>query len=168
MPSYRLDGREYVIITSSTIKHDLYVRKLLREADLATIHIPPGADTDQVIRDLIDRTVDSGHAVALLAALLLPAHLQVREWTPAIADEIATHIEQIVEPAEKEQVWPLLASALVGFFQRGLVSLTTSRISSIPNPLEDDRDEPGENDQTDGSVTMANGTASFARSPSGT
>ena len=93
------------------------------------------------MEELLDRVILGGYALRLLGGLLLPEGMNPREWTPEVAAGITAHLELLTDREEKNQIRPLVASMLAGFFTSGLASLRTSSASS--SATKGEADEPG-------------------------
>lgn len=127
-----LGGRRFTRMECSTVKHDFWMMAQAREAGLDNVKLPSRKreDVEAAMEALLDRVIFSGKAIVLLAGLLIPEGLEPREWTPKVAEDIAEHLELLTDREDKNQIRPLVASMLSGFFMSGLASLRTSPSSS--------------------------------------
>ena len=128
---FELNGRKFAVIECGTVKHDYWLMKQIREAGIESVDFPADRDMVHMVDALIDRVLASGAAMVLLGGLIMPAEMKVTEWTPAIAAEMTAFLESLTATADKELVRGLVAQAMVGFFRSALVSLRTSRTSSL-------------------------------------
>lgn len=147
MDAELLGGRSFQIITNGPVKHDFYMFDLVRKAGMSDLRVPQDSTPDVFANNVIDRAIASGQAIPLLAGMLLPDGMPITQWTPAVAADVEAHVNALIEPEDKSKVRQLLAMVLIGFFQIGLVSLTTSPTSSMPGGEAPTESEP---DETDG------------------
>lgn len=138
-----LGGRGFVRAQNTTVAHDVWLMGKVRAARLDEIEYDP-AKVSEVVDGLIDRCFESGQVLTLLSGLLLPAGMEPRQWTPAVAQDIEKHLSTLTDKSDKAQIAPLLASMLIFFFQSGISSLRTSRKSSTASPASPGDDEAGD------------------------
>ena len=138
-----LGGRRFQRLEGSTVKHDFWLMAQAREAGLDQVRIASKKreDVEAAMEELLDRVILGGYALRLLGGLLLPDGMNPREWTPEVAAGITAHLELLTDREEKNQIRPLVASMLAGFFTSGLASLRTSGASS--SATKGEADEPG-------------------------
>ena len=138
-----LGGRRFQRLEGSTVKHDFWLMAQAREAGLDQVRIASKKrdDVEAAMEELLDRVILGGYALRLLGGLLLPEGMNPREWTPEVAAGITAHLESLTDREEKNQIRPLVASMLAGFFTSGLASLRTSGASS--SATKGEADEPG-------------------------
>lgn len=127
-----IGGKRYERLSATSIAHDLWLMAKTREAGLDRIQVASmePEDLEAGLDEVIDRVIVSGHALALLAGLMVPEGLKAEDWTPEVPKEIEASLSKITDATKKSQVKPLIASMLAGFFTSGLASLKTSRPSS--------------------------------------
>lgn len=126
MEVVKLGGREFQVIANGPVKFDLYMLALVKKAGIDSINISAGQTTEEFVDALLDQLMRSGMSMEILGAMMAPADLDLRKWTPAVAAESTAFIEELMEPSDKAIVKGMVAQVLIGFFQSGLASLTTS------------------------------------------
>lgn len=125
-----LGGRQFKPISNATLEHDYKVMALLNAAGVRVIEMPEDANPQVFMEQLFANLVLAGSLLALFAHLLLPADLEGKHWTPAIAADIEQHLRSLTDDTDKSTVHQQLAVMLIGFFQNGLVALQIIRSSS--------------------------------------
>jgi len=148
MDAIELNGKRFVRAEETTVRHDFWLMHRIREAGLDQVRIKSRKreDVDIAVEELIDRVVYSDHALILLGGLFLPEGLNPRDWTPEIAEEITKHLEAMTAKEDKEQIKPLIASMISGFFLSGLASLRTFPASSSPEGQKENEETESQND----------------------
>lgn len=148
-----LGGRRFKRLEGSTVKHDFWLMSQARSVGLDRIKIESRKPEvlEAALGDVIDRCIMSGKALILLAGLLLPEDMSPREWTPAVAEEIAEFLSLLTDPSDKNAIRPLVASMLSGFFMSGLASLQISPASSSETEAAEVEPDENDGDRTTGS-----------------
>lgn len=126
MSTIKLNGREYRAIKHSTIEHDFWMMDLIRAAGLDRVILEQDETPQAFAERLLNMVIGTGHAFALLGGLMVPCGNPDIDWTPAMADEIAAHIKLTTDPNEKAEIRNQLVALLIGFFNAGLIVLTSS------------------------------------------
>lgn len=126
----KVGGRALQVFASGTISHDYWLKRQIRLAGIDQIEIDPRRNADDTVAMIVDRVIDSGMAMTILGGLLAPEEMAVKDWTPAVAEEMASFLNALIETEDKTVVRGLVAEVILGFFLNGLVSLRTSRMSS--------------------------------------
>lgn len=129
-----LGGRKLRLLTSANIAHDYWLKKQLHDAGLRHIQVDPTRPAAESCAEILDRAETSGYAMVILGGLLAPAEMKAEDWTPAIAAEMTAHIERLAGAEDQLIVRGMVADAILGFFQAGLVSIRISRMSSKTRP----------------------------------
>jgi len=127
-----LGGRKFQVIANGPVKHDYWMAERVRAAGIDRVNMEPGQTAAAFVDSLLDRLLASGDSLVILGGMIAPAELDLRKWTPGTAAECTAFVEELMDPADKVLVRGLVAQVLVGFFQSGLASLTTSPIASDP------------------------------------
>lgn len=127
---HEFNGRAFVPIGESTIGHDVWFMRQIREAGLDQITIQAGESPVAFSRRLLHETLASGKIFLLLGGLIVPEGTSGLAWEEGIALETADHLETVHEPREKAELQALVIEVLVGFFLDGLASLMISPTSS--------------------------------------
>ncbi len=129
-----LDGRRFVPYFKTSMAHGDWFIPLAMAAGVDKVEIIPDEPVEAYAERMLRAVWPSGKLLDLLGGLLLPEGLDPREWTPAVAADIAKHLRQLVEPDDKEKAHRLLGDMLAGFFRSGSASLKTSPTSSPLTP----------------------------------
>ena len=125
-----LGGRDFEPMTVTTIEHDFWLMSRIRTAGLDALEKGADESPEEFVARILQQIIDSGSAFDVLGGMLIPAQLRPQQWTPAIADETAKFIRELTDPIDKAKVQSQMIAILIGFFEGGLASLTTSRKSS--------------------------------------
>lgn len=125
-----LGGRDFERIQDGPVRQDLFVLQHARHAGLVDAEAAKGEEPDAFAARLLGQVLGSGRAMLLLGGLLIPKGKKATEWTEEMAFETAGHLGGITGADAKAAVYQELASALLGFFLRGLGSWIASRRSS--------------------------------------
>jgi hypothetical protein len=109
--SIPLGGRNFAPLGESTIEHDFYMLARLRRGGLDALVLTPDevAEPDRASARILVEAFESGVAYDLFGGLLVPEGTAPEAWTA---------------------LQGVFASAVIGFFRAGLVSLRTFRSSS--------------------------------------
>lgn len=127
-----LGGREYVRAGVGTVRQDLFVMHHARHSGISAIQ--ENETPESYAARLLDSLLSSNHALLLLGGLLLPAGMKAEDWSEDVAYATAGHLGGIVDPAEKQEVYAEVASALLDFFANGIGSWVASARSSGSAP----------------------------------
>lgn len=128
--THTLGGRLFREPAKSTIAHDAWVMARIRSTGMERLERKPDEAWDDFGVRLTETVLSSGHALDLLAGLLVPAEIGDLQWTPAIAKEIASFLGELSDPADKQAVHVLIGRLVAGFFVEGVLSESLSRVSS--------------------------------------
>ena len=155
---HTLGGRTFLPLRESTVEQDFRFLALVGRARISDVVMQPGERPEAFARRLLDVTIESGVILDLLGCLLVPEELAPQDrdagevWTPEVGQETARFLGQLRDPKDKAEVRGLVLSLLVSFFESGIVSLWTSRTSSVEtipgpgsNPAHPDGMDPGPN-----------------------
>lgn len=145
METVELAGRKFQIIANGPIKHDLWIAERVHASGMDGVTMGKDETPEQFVDALLAKLLASGAAMEFLGGMLAPADLDLRKWTPAIALDMATFVEELIAPEDKALVRGLLAQVVVGFFQSGLAYLRTSPTASAalePSTGADVKREP--------------------------
>lgn len=125
-----LGGRIFVPAKNTTIEHDFWLMGHIRGAGLDNITVREGEAPDEFVLRLLQETINSSRIFLLLGGLLFPDGLAPEAWTPELAEQTAAFLKKLTAPADKAKIQTQVVSALLGFFQTGLLSLMTFPRSS--------------------------------------
>lgn len=138
-----LGGRAFLPLRESTVEQDFRFLALIKRARVDEVVMQPGESPEAFARRLLEVTIESGVILDLLGCLLVPEDLAPGDrdpgevWTSELGRETAQVLGRLHDPKDKAEVRGLVLSLLVSFFESGIVSLSTSRTSSvetIPSP----------------------------------
>lgn len=131
----RIDGRSFRLISDSmTAAQDDYLMGQLRLAGAIDVVALMGSQpSEKKAEELLTRILLSGRAPAILAGCLTEVG---RKWTRKEADRNAEIFAEIIDPAEKHRMRTSIVGFVLGFFESGEGSSTTSPKSSSPNVEE--------------------------------
>lgn len=120
-----LADRQFKHCQNSTIEHDYSTMDRFNAAGLAVLDMQEGATPEQFVTELVSRAVRTGQLFPLLSHLLLPAGMESRDWTPAVAAETEAFLRTLTDPEDKKVVQGQVAGMFASFFQAGLTTLRT-------------------------------------------
>ncbi len=131
-----IDGREFRLISESmSAAQDDYLMGNLRLAGaIDVIALMGSAPTEKRAEELLTRILLSGRAPQILAGCLTEVG---KRWTRAEADRNAELFAEITDPETKQRMRTAIVGFVLGFFESGEGSSTTSPRSSSPNVAED-------------------------------
>ncbi len=162
-----LGGRTFLPVTESTVEQDFRFLALVKQARIDEITMAQGESPEDFARRLLETTIENGVILDLLGCLLVPEDRAPQDrdpgevWTRQMGDETARFLGGLRSPKDKAEVRGLVLSLLVSFFDSGIVSLWTSKMSS-------GEAIPETNNQKTGQAGTAPGPSSFRNSPQGT
>lgn len=131
-----LGGRHFIPVGESTMEHDLRFSACLARAGIDKIVQREDEPVDAFARRLLDTLLAGEEVLEMLGCLMIPeadvpeGQLPGDVWTPELAEQTKTFLGQ-VKGTEKEIIHSLVLSLLISLFERGIVSLWSSRMSSI-------------------------------------
>ncbi len=125
-----LGGRAYAIPTDRSIANDLFIEAEAARAGLGELRMEDGESPDEFARRILRTAMQSGSLLRLLGGLLIPATLDVSDWTEETADVTAKHLASITAPADKDAIRAILAATLARFFLSAVACATISPASS--------------------------------------
>jgi hypothetical protein len=153
---HTLGGRTFLPVRESTVEQDFRFLALIKRARVDEVVMHPGESPEAFARRLLETTIESGMILDLLGCLLVPEDIAPQDrdpgevWTSEMGRETAQFLGQLRDPKDKAEVRGLVLSLLVSFFESGIVSLWTSRTSSVEtipspgsNPAHPDGMAPG-------------------------
>jgi hypothetical protein len=138
-----LGGKRFVRVENSTVRHDFWLMAQARKAGLNRIEAKAGGTVEDFVDEILGRLLDSDMVFVLLGGLLVPEGLDMKDWTPKVAEDVSRHLELLTSQEDKEAIKPLTASMLIGFFRSGIASLRTSQPSSPEGSQENDPSQTG-------------------------
>lgn len=120
-PAITLGGRQWQLITESTLENDVFKREQLIDSGLASLYMKVGETEDQFARRIDNELVKGGRMFGVLASVLMPAEISAGDWTPATAEETAAFLRKLTIPAEKEAARIMGRGIITAFLTAGLV-----------------------------------------------
>jgi len=141
-----LGGRVFTVsdFDELTVRQHTYVQRIVRATGLDKVVVMDGESDKQYLIRLQTAALDSGQAPELIGGFLLPEGKTERDWTPAMAREIGTHIGLCNTREDRELVGDLALQVAIGFFREGLELLNrllsySSREGASPAPEQSAR-----------------------------
>ncbi len=138
MDSLEIGGQKWRAVKRSTIEHDFWLMKHIREAGLDAVRIAPGEKPEEFAVRLLHEVIGSGKAFVLLGGMLLPDGVPDEHWTPERAEQTAAFVRGLATDEDKAAVKSAIISLLTGFLEAGLRSYadsaTASTAGSQPQP----------------------------------
>ena len=138
MEHVEIGGQKWRAVKRSTIEHDFWLMKNIREAGLDAVRIQPGEKPEEFAVRLLHEVIGSGKAFMLLGGMLLPESIPDEQWSPERAHETAAFMRGLAADEDKAAVKSAIISLLTGFLEAGLRSYansgTASTAASQPQP----------------------------------
>jgi hypothetical protein len=138
MDYLEIGGQKWRAVKRSTIEHDFWLMKHIREAGLDAVRLKPTERPEEFAVRLLHEVIGSGKAFTLLGGMLLPDGVHDEHWTPERAEQTAAFMRGLAADADKAAVKSAIISLLTGFFEAGLRfyadSATASTAGSQPQP----------------------------------
>jgi hypothetical protein len=138
MDYLEIGGQKWRAVKRSTIEHDFWMMKHIREAGLDAVRLRPGEKPEEFAVRLLHEVIASGKAFTLLGGMLLPDVVPDEHWTPERAEQTAAFLRGLAADEDKAAVKSAIISLLTGFLEAGLRSYadsaTASTAGSQPNP----------------------------------
>jgi hypothetical protein len=156
------NGRTFVSITESTLDHDIHFMGMLKRYGLGLLRERPGESPDDFADRFLNEILTNGATFDLLGALFIPEGTSGLAWTPQLGAETADQFRKVTSEDEKREVRALIASLVLDFSARGLI--TFGRSSNESGTEAEARSEQSAQHQPTTSAT-ASGEASSASSP---
>lgn len=125
----RLGGRDFEVVSKSTIEWDVTLLTLLQGCGLADVSMHAGEDAEQLAFRVFRTLMSSGAVFEILACVLVPAGTDPYAWTPELMRETSAFIRKLHTEEDKAAIRSQIVSLVAGFFQQGLLSISTSRSS---------------------------------------
>lgn len=129
-----IEGRALKPVKNGTFEHDIYAMQIVSRSGLQQLQLADGEDDDAFISRLAVKAWESGAAIDIMAALLMPAELEAVNWTPATARQLADFFRKVTDPESKRLLRMRIGAILFGFFVSALSFSKTSQKSLIPSP----------------------------------
>jgi hypothetical protein len=129
MQSYNVGGREFRALQTSTLEHDFWTMRHLREAGLDQLRRNPDETAEDFAVRLLHEIIASGKAFLLVGAFLIPANMQDADWTPEVGASSAAFFGSLTGTRDKQIIQAIVVTLLTSFFQLGLSYSNNSRTS---------------------------------------
>ena len=133
MKVIEIGGRKLQMIAEANVAHDTWIMQQISLAGLDTLDFDAGKPPEAAVDSIVDRVVQSGMAMTLLGGLLMPVGVAATDWTPTIAADVIAFLNALSAKEDRLAVRGAVAEAIICFFYAGLISLKTSRMSSVRN-----------------------------------
>jgi|DewCreStandDraft_2_1066082.scaffolds.fasta_scaffold00504_20 hypothetical protein len=138
MDYLQIGGQNWRAVKRSTIEHDFWLMKHIREAGLDAVRLRPGEKPEEFAVRLLHEVIGSGRAFTLLGGMLLPDGVPDEHWSPERAEQTAAIMRSLSADEDKAAVTSAIISLLTGFLEAGLRSyansVTVSTAGSQPQP----------------------------------
>jgi hypothetical protein len=138
MDYLEVGGQKWRAVKRSTIEHDFWLMRHIREAGLDAVRLRPGERPEEFAVRLLHEVIGSGKAFALLGGMLLPDGVPDEHWSPERAQQTAAFMRGLAADEDKAAVKSAIISLLTGFLEAGLRSyagsVTASTAGSQPQP----------------------------------
>jgi len=138
MEHIEIGGQKWRAAKRSTIEHDFWLMKHIREAGLDNVRIRPGEKPEDFAVRLLHEVIGSGKAFKLLGGMLLPESIPDEQWSPERAEQTAALMRGLAADEDKAAVKSAIIGLLTGFLEAGLRSYadsgTASTAGSQPQP----------------------------------
>jgi hypothetical protein len=155
----KLGDRRFRSVGVTSIAQDLHVWRCARAAGIKELEIGRGESPDEFAKRITDGLLETDLAFEMLGGLLVPDGEPEESWTPEMAADTAAYLRTIRDERSKAVFRMLVVSVILGFLERGLVSLIASRASSM-------KGETALRDRAKGGRTRARGESGPASSES--
>lgn len=134
MDYLEIGGQKWRAVKRSTIEHDFWLMKHIREAGLDAVGLRPGEKPEEFAVRLLHEVIGSGKAFTLLGGMLLPDGVPDEHWTPECAEQTAAFMRALAADEDKGAVKSAIISLLAGFLEAGLASSDNSGTASVSQP----------------------------------
>lgn len=121
----KLGGREFDVISSSTIEWDVTLLNLVQGCGLADVTMHAGEDAEGLARRVFRSLMGSPAVFEILGCVLIPAGEDPLTWEPAMMREQATFIRKLSSAEDKAAINQHIRNIVAGFFLQGIVSVRT-------------------------------------------
>lgn len=130
-----IEGRVLKPVKNATFEHDIYAMQVVSRSGLQQLHPIDGEDDDSFVSRLAVKAWESGAAIDLMAALLMPVEMEPAAWTPAGAQQLADFFRKVTDPESKRLLRMRIGAILFGFFVNALSFSKTSGKSLTPSQV---------------------------------
>jgi hypothetical protein len=130
MDYLEIGGQKWRAVKHSTIEHDFWLMKHIREAGLDAVGLRPGEKPEEFAVRLLHEVIGSGKAFTLLGGFLLPDGVPDDQWSPERAEQTAALMRGLAADEDKTAVKSAIISLLTGFLEAGLRSYVDSGTAS--------------------------------------
>lgn len=135
----KLGGREFDVISSSTIEWDVTLLNLVQGCGLADVTMHAGEDAEGLARRVFRSLMGSPSVFEILGCVLVPAGTDPLAWEPQMMRDQAAFMKKLSSPADKEAINGHIRNIVAGFFLQGIVSVQTFRSASSSPVAEPSR-----------------------------
>lgn len=134
----KLGGREFDVISSSTIEWDVTLLNLVQGCGLADVTMHAGEDAEGLAKRVFRSLMGSPSVFEILGCVLIPAGTDPLAWEPQMMREQANFLRKLSTPEDKAAINQHIRNIVAGFFLQGIVSVRTfPTASSSPNGAGD-------------------------------
>jgi hypothetical protein len=130
----KLGGREFDVISSSTIEWDVTLLNLVQGCGLADVTMHIGEDAEGLAHRVFRSLMSSPSVFEILGCVLIPAGTNPIEWRPEMMRAQAEFIRHLSSAEDKAAINSHIRNIVAGFFLQGIVSVRTlPNVSMLPN-----------------------------------
>lgn len=122
----KLGGREFQVISSSTIEWDVTLLNLLQGCGLADVTMMDGETAEGLALRVYRTLMSSGAVFEILGCALIPAEVKPLDWTPEVMAASAVFFRRLHTEADKALIRSQITTLVANFFVQGLLSVRTS------------------------------------------
>jgi hypothetical protein len=122
----KLGGREFHVISSSTIEWDVTLLNLLQGCGLADVAMHAGESAEGLALRVYRTLMSSGAVFEILGCVMLPADVKALDWTPEIMAASSAFFRRLHTEEDKAFIKTQITSLVANFFIQGLLSVRTS------------------------------------------
>jgi len=124
-----IGGAHYVPVGVRSADHDVWLMGKIHRANLSEVEVRAGEPREAWARRLLFELCASGEAMLVLGGIIVPEEVGPAGWTEEVAAETARRLGALTGEEDKDAIFGILLTTLLGFSETGIVSfvlLTTS------------------------------------------
>lgn len=121
-----LGDRKFTVLTERSVGNDHWIMAESGRVGLTSLHMEAAETAFEFATRVMKTAIDGGAVFRILGGLLVPEGKTAADWTPKMAEETGDFLQRLAAKPDKEIINGATAGLLKSFFERGLVSATTS------------------------------------------
>jgi len=126
-----LGGMRWRALQVSTIEHDLWIMRKIRDSGLDAVKMEAEERPDEFALRILDAVLMSGQALWLVAGTIVGEGKADTDWTPEMAEANYALLRTFTSEEDKAVFRSAIISLLSGFFAAGLSSANSFVIASV-------------------------------------